>query len=951
MSTRGSDASRPPSRSKSAALSSSAAGSRIRSQDDALPSNSHKRKRDSPAFPLEELLKPAIAIKPQFSLGSESARPPVLKPLMLLSREHLSLSALDLSAPNGEFPIGPGRFFESHIRVLDLEGRLRQAPSVLIARSDSTRNVYAIERHQTGLYVVCKLGAWVAIEKLSHLAEACYEQRCRPAQAAHANVAEAPSITPQLHHESKKKRLAIEQIQSMVRKRPRTVSTTPCESQDQSQPHIQAVAPAVAHFLEDPFQAQPPGVGVSEPPPKSSQAGVVDSNADMQTSAEDIFQNIRSQYLEALYHSKGSLAYFAKGPLSRARAAFHLDCDANLEMNDLVEFLKSLTMSTVQVDKKFRETLPELVKDIRLLAESCAEDEPKKKHRKSKKMKIGKDGLYPGEIDHVKRWWRTHRSLIRDGDEATINPQEVKYHITCLRTRETQLQMILILEILALEAVRPAEDARDSQLPGLPIGDTPKKTVETAPKKRHKHNHSTLVDIHADRLCIWQSTTLDEMEMIAVDSQVKDGSETQKSGRANSDSLKDFCVDILLPFFAGRLPELCESLNHKLGGPVVVSPPKPKKRAVTAAAKAPAIPGSVAKRPISTNSTKSLDKIFSHDQLRRKASRRPTDVLARMRSATPATIPGLKREASEPASLSTIPSGDRPLKERSRNVLSRSVSNLTADESKAQKKAKVEADLKDAILALKKPNRQLAGKAIVEEAEKRIGSSSSPRPRKPKNPTRFNAKPQTQIQVKATPANYRFKDAVSTSDQRSYGSFHIPAPRMELPAIPSSSVIPSTAPRNGLRDGLEAFHIASTPIANKLQANTVADSAAPLKPTLNDPFTQPSSPLMARRGAPNTQTHLEIPSIDIFPSSPTLPRLFATPIKQKYSANIALVNELVTSTPPGPRQTATLFVTPAKKAPTSAPPAAEQPNEPSNKPALTIYQQLGWDDYDVDDLA
>lgn len=402
-----------------------------------------------------------------------------------------------------------------------------------------------------------------------------------------------------------------------------------------------------------------------------------------------------------------------------------------------------------------------------------------------------------------------------------------------------------------------------------------------------------------------------------------------------------------------------------------MSPPKPKKVAATAATRAPAIPGSVAKRPVSTKPPKSLDKVFSHDQLRRKASRRPTDVLARMRSATPATIPGLKREASEPASLSTIPSGDRPLKERSRNVLSRSVSSLTADDSKAQKKAKMEADLKDAILALKKPNRQLAGKAIAEEAEKRIGSSSSPRPRseyfrklcakcestnfvlEPKNPTRFNAsnKPQTQIQVKATPANYRFKDAVSTSDQRSYGSFHIPAPRTELPAIPSSSVIPSTAPRNGLRDGLEAFHIASTPIASKLQANAVPDSAAPLKPTMNDPFTQPSSPLMYRRAAPNTQTHLDIPSIDIAPSSPTIPRLFETPVKQRSSANTAYVNEIVNSTPPGPRQTANLFVTPAKKAPTSAPPVAEQPDESSNRPALTIYQQLGWDDYDVDDLA
>lgn len=216
-------------------------------------------------------------------------------------------------------------------------------------------------------------------------------------------------------------------------------------------------------------------------------------------------------------------------------------------MSDLVEFLKSLTMSTIQIDKKFRETLPELVKDIKLLAESCAEDEPKKKRRKPKKMKIGKDGLYPGEVDHVKRWWTMHQFLVRDRDEAALNPQEVKYYITCLRTRETQLQMILILEILALEALHPAQDARDSQLPGLPVGETPRKTTEPTPKKRHKHNFSTLVDIHADRLCIWQSTTLDEMQMIAAESQVKDGPETHKSVRVNSDSLKDFCVDILLP--------------------------------------------------------------------------------------------------------------------------------------------------------------------------------------------------------------------------------------------------------------------------------------------------------------------------------------------------------------------------------------------------------------------
>lgn len=401
-----------------------------------------------------------------------------------------------------------------------------------------------------------------------------------------------------------------------------------------------------------------------------------------------------------------------------------------------------------------------------------------------------------------------------------------------------------------------------------------------------------------------------------------------------------------------------------------MSPPKPKKRPVTTVTKAPAIPGSVAKRPVPTSAPKSLDKVFSHDQLKRKASRRPTDVLARMRSATPATIPGLKREASEPALLSAIPTGDKPLKERSRNVLSRSVSNVSNEDSKAQKKAKMEADLKDAILALKKPNRQLAGKAIVEEAEKRIGSSSSPRPRskyscrlsasrgtdketEPKNPTRFNAgnRPQAQVQVKATPANYRFKDAVSTSDQRSFGSFNIPPPRNQLEAIPSSSIVPSTAPRNGLRDGLEAFHIASTPIASKIQANAVPDSAAPPRPNMNDPFAQPSSPLMSRRAAPDTKTFLEVTSLDAAPSSPVLPRLFATPVKQRPSSEKAFINDIVTSTPPAPRHTGALFATPAKKAPTSAPPMAAEPSEPSKKLGLSIYQELGWDDYDVDDLA
>lgn len=465
---------------------------------------------------------------------------------MVLPRERLSLSNLDLSAPTGEFTPGPGRFFESHIRILDLA--VRQGPSILIARSDATRHVYAIERHQTGLYVVCKLGAWVNIERLSNVAVACYAPRCRPAQAAGASGTEAPSTTPQIHKENKRKQLAIEEIQSMVRKRPRTMSVALSDTQGtQSQPPAQLLE--MDQGLHETTAEQPTqDPKLSLPVPSGSQPTPLDSNHEAHVSAEDIFQNLRLQYFEALYHSKGSLAYFAKGPMSRARAAFHLDCDANLEMNDLVDFLKSLVMAIAQVDKKYKGTVPNLINDMKMLAETSEEEGTIPKRRKFKKMKFGKDGLYPGEVDHVKKWWRANKLEIRDDGGSSTNSQEAKYHISCLRTRETQLQMIILLEILALEAVQPVHDAQESQLPGMPIDSPPKEgTIEITSKKQNKHNFAQLLNLHADRMCIWQDTTLEEMSMIAAESEAKNGQGLQKSNRANTDPLKDFCMDIVVP--------------------------------------------------------------------------------------------------------------------------------------------------------------------------------------------------------------------------------------------------------------------------------------------------------------------------------------------------------------------------------------------------------------------
>jgi hypothetical protein len=96
-----------------------------------------------------------------------------------------------------------------------------------------------------------------------------------------------------------------------------------------------------------------------------------------------------------------------------------------------------------------------------------------------------------------------------------------------------------------------------------------------------------------------------------------------------------------------------------------------------------------------------------------------------LRSATSTTIPGIKREGSDTASLKNVAKaepglvGDRP------GLPSRSSSFTAVDDARAKKKAMVEAELQDAITALRKPNRELAGKAVVEAAERRTTGSLS----------------------------------------------------------------------------------------------------------------------------------------------------------------------------------------------------------------------------------
>lgn len=214
-------------------------------------------------------------------------------------------------------------------------------------------------------------------------------------------------------------------------------------------------------------------------------------------------------------------------------------------MNDLVDFLKTLVMTTVQIDKKYRATIPDTITQLKTLVET-SDEENKPRKRRAKKMKIRKNGLYPGEEDHVRKWWTANKVEASDED-GNIPPALAKSHVDLLRARETQLQMILIMEILALEPLTVQENDAENQLPGLSaaLGSDRAPTAQT-PKKRSKHNFPVLLDVHADRLCIWQSTASDELRLLE-DSQAITQAPGQPAQRASADPLKDFCTDIILP--------------------------------------------------------------------------------------------------------------------------------------------------------------------------------------------------------------------------------------------------------------------------------------------------------------------------------------------------------------------------------------------------------------------
>ncbi|RFU79965.1 dna replication regulator sld3 [Trichoderma arundinaceum] len=868
---------------------------------------------------MEQLLKPSIAVKVNPRPDIFEPHPPnlhipprVLHPLMLLPREHLPLAYIDFAASNGDFP--QSQFYESYIHILDLESRLGPAPIVLIARNELRGTTYALERQSNGLYVLCKLGSWADLGSLAQKATAVRYERLFPVKTERAERPDVDALTtPQLHVEQKKKRAAIEAIQSQMRKRVRsqsvsTVGHTPKEEQPLEPESLVSQLPSPDMRLE---QVPLPASEEKKHTTPLAQDAAIGREPESHQSAEDIFEGIRTHYFDALYKSMGSLAYFAKGPLSRARSTFHLDLESTLDMADLVEFLKSLILTTVQIDKKYRESVPEIIAKLKDRIESS--DEGRKRKRKPKRMKLGKSGLYPLEDESVMRWWAANKP--EPNDEAPISSSQIKSHVSILRTRETKLQMILIMEILALEPLKAAGETGEMSLPSLPGAadseDLLENALQPAPKKRNKHNLPVLLDVHADRLTIWQSTASDEQLLLEDTPSLQTPLDGNLEKKASSEPLRDFCVDVIVPFFSARLPDVCDSINRKLGGPVVIAPAKARSMKKPSSMRNQR-PGAAAKRPQPPNARRTLQRALSTEQQsRRSISRGPSSAIALLRSATSTTLPSIKRESLDPSGpMSLLPLDSQ----RRTHSLSRSSSMNNLFDARASKKAEVDAELKEAISALRKPNREVVGKAMAEADERRTSASLAAKKLK-RAPVRSSLA--SAVQVKATPANNRFKNMMPAKSfeegQRFTEGFD------EL--IPPSSVaafVPSTGKRPALR---ELYKRSPSPAIDAIGDTPIKTSAKPSfirRPANEQPAYLPSSPAVQRKGVSEDFV------ITDSAVKPTRTRheaadLMETPIKKTTQQRIDL------------------YATPEGK------------SRESKGKSVSIFERLGWDD-DFDDL-
>ncbi|KAJ5689869.1 hypothetical protein N7462_004261 [Penicillium macrosclerotiorum] len=936
---------------------------------DQPPSKKRKRGTDNAAG---QLATSSIVIRAH--AASLSDEPLVLDPIVALPRSHLPLSWLD-DAGWSRSDAHAGGLFAADIPTLETDLRTCSEPTVLAVRLTATGGLYVVERVKQGIYSLSRLARWVnesyvvAAQEWQGLRDVdmnvdAGEKPCTPSDDVNwwqtAQI-EEPASDLGLGEDHPGLRVDI------------VFGSTESESHPEHVPppvvlehRSQSLAPVPSGDLVDtdlsfgPLDSQLINGGRDDIDADGA-AGV--DGADPKQSPEELLDGMREHYLQALYISKTSLAYFAKGPLTRCRTAFQCSTPGgHRSATDLIEFYREAILAAKKMDLKYRETLPASVREA-ILALSDDENGMKMRKRKSKKKTLGKNGLYAEEDVFICKWWK-ERTMTESAVQETSREAETKKHISDLRLRETQLQILLILEVMALESTVTGEKTD----PGNDKAGTGETEALKKPRIKKPQDLTVLLELHLDRLCIWHAVTMEESTV-------------------ETDAMRDFCTEVIIPFYASRLRDKCKLISRKFGVSGGISPTTKKTQSSRKSHRTE--PGSEVKRqPPEQRTRRSLHRVLTDE----KASASQGRVPLLQRSIT---APSGRPDSLEPM-LPTVVRGSVRGGIPVQRVEKREVDLTAIARQHENKLRKVQAlseqkkELDAAITALRKPNREMVAKDIADDAAKRMttGGGSS---RKPKNPVRnpFGEG----VQVMATPRGNRKKDVViglpplprSLAPSRSFSGETEDHSLAESPLmIPSSTrraisfAGPDSTPFSSQRGSKKRAHepqtqpvelgsiqetptrpssklfpdSRSTDLAHRPSFSSSQGKGLFRVPTLppSRPTTDPTS-LPAGPTTPVSSRHKPIPALGP-DSSSHLSRSFydnlssaimETPPKQR-DPNPSTVPRSVPSftvNQPQAPSSPTAMETPVKI-------AAAVPMTPEQAQTRSIYEQLGWDDDEME---
>ena len=108
------------------------------------------------------------------------------------------------------------------------------------------------------------------------------------------------------------------------------------------------------------------------------------------SSPQGSLEQLHSQYLETLYMSRTSLAFYAKGPLSRARAKAK-QSNGGFSLEELKSFYQCCVLPLKKMDTKYKTTIQEIIK----ASTAAVGDGPQRKSKRkaANSLKLGKGWL------------------------------------------------------------------------------------------------------------------------------------------------------------------------------------------------------------------------------------------------------------------------------------------------------------------------------------------------------------------------------------------------------------------------------------------------------------------------------------------------------------------------------------------------------------------------------